>query len=42
MTSFFKLVGNGHDQHDNIDNHTREYVESMETGNGKEVVGEIG
>jgi hypothetical protein len=38
MTSFFKLIGQCHDQHNNINHHPTEYVEAVETSNGKKEV----
>jgi hypothetical protein len=32
----------GHDKHNDIDNNTREYVEAMETCDGKEEIGKVG
>ncbi len=32
----------GHDEHDDVDHYTRQYVESVETGDGKEEVGKVG
>ena len=42
MASSFKNTIVGHDPHDDVDDNTRQYVESMETGNGKEEVGKVG
>ena len=41
MTSFLKLIGQCHDQHNNINQHPTEYVEAVETSNCKEEVGEV-
>jgi hypothetical protein len=32
----------GHDEHDYVDHNATQYVEAMETGNGKEEVGKVG
>ena len=38
VTTTFKYAANGHDVNNYIDNNTTEYVESVETSNGKEEV----
>ena len=42
MTRPFEITAPGFDQHDDIDDHTGEYMKSMKTGNGKKVIGKIG
>ena len=41
MPSFLKLIGQCHDQHNNINQDPTEYVEAVETSNRKEEVGEV-
>src|SRR6185295_5096758 len=38
MASSVKRAIPGHDEHDNVDHYTGEYVKSVETGDGKEEV----
>jgi hypothetical protein len=42
MTTLFKFIHKRHNQHDDIDNHARKYVESVETSNSEKVIGKVG
>jgi hypothetical protein len=42
MTTLFKLIHECHYKHDDIDNHPRKYVESVEASNGEKVIGKVG
>ena len=42
MSALLKFIHKGHDQHNNIDDYPREYMETMESGDGKEIVGKVG
>ena len=42
MASLFKNTLVGHDEGNNVDDYTTQYVKAMETGDGKEEVGEVG
>jgi dephospho-CoA kinase len=42
MTTLLKFISERHYQHNDIDDYAREYVETMESGNGEKVIGKIG
>jgi hypothetical protein len=42
MTTLLEFIGERHNQHDDINDYTGEYMKSMEAGDGKKVIGKIG
>jgi hypothetical protein len=42
MSSSFKNSSPCHDEHDDINNHSRKNMEAMKTSDGKKEIGEVG
>jgi hypothetical protein len=42
MAPLLEFIGKRHNQHNDVNDYTREYVETMESGDGEKVIGKIG